>query len=207
MQEVNLNCGIIPNFFSRQEADAMMAVFKKIPATDGDGNHCHGINSQHLAYPWFKQAFLNRLATQFQSDLRLIFGMMLDCHIPFTIHNDIKPLPEPGARHYMSCLMPYSVDNDVALVDRASTIVFNETLDDFEPQTVADNSVQYHHSALGHIPVPILECFSVKQILTWRTGDLVWWDSQLAHTSNDFPGLGHQSKQCIVAHTYLPATA
>jgi hypothetical protein len=203
MVNVNLNCGIINNFFSTTEADELIKIFKKLQSIDETGHSCHGIDKNHLAYTWFKKFFLNKLANTFDPNLRLIFGMMLDCTVPFDIHNDLKPIPEENGKPYLSCLMPYSVNYDTALCNKASTIIFNEIIDPANQPAVDNNISEIHQSLISHVPVERLDYFSVKLIGSWRVGDLIWWDSQLAHVSSNFVSHGYSSKQCIVAHTYV----
>ena len=204
MINVNLNCGIINNFFSTEESTKLIQVFQKLSPVDGSNNHCYGIDQNHLAFSWFRKVFLNQLANKFDPNLKLIFGMLLDCTVPFDIHNDIKSLPDPNGKHYMSCLMPYSVNYDTALCSNASTIIFNEQCDTIDQLPVVENNISdIYESMISHTSPIYCDRFSVKLIANWNIGDLIWWDSRLAHVSNNFISKGYQSKQCIVAHTYV----
>jgi len=204
MINVNLNCGVIDNFFSTDEADDLVKVFQKLQKVDGSGNDCYGIDQNHLAYSWFKKKFLDKLETKFRPDIKLIFGMLLDCTVPFDVHNDIKPLPEIAGKHYMSCLMPYSVDYNTSLCDRASTLVFNQSIKPFDQMPVVKNNISnIRESMISHVLPVWTDRLSLNLMGTWRIGDLIWWDSQLAHVSSNFIAHGFKSKQCIVAHTYV----
>ena len=204
MINVNHNCGIINNFFSTEESAKLIEVFQKLAPVDGAGNDCYGIDQNHLAFSWFKKVFLNQLAKHFDPNLKLIFGMLLDCTVPFDIHNDIKPLPDTDGKHYMSCLVPYSVNYDTALCSKASTIIFNEQCAPIDQLPVIENNISdIYQSMISHTSPKYIDRFSVKLIANWNTGDLIWWDSQLAHVSSNFVLQGYQSKQCIVVHTYV----
>jgi hypothetical protein len=204
MIDVNLNCGIINNFFSAEESTKLIQTFQKLQPVDGAGNNCYGIDRKHLAFSWFKKIFLNALAKKFDPNLKLIFGMLLDCTVPFDIHSDIKPLPEINGKSYMSCLLPYSVNYDTDLCGKASTIIFNEQWSPPDQLPVVENNISdIYESMISHTSKKYCDRFSVKLIANWNIGDLIWWDSRLAHVSNDFISQGYQSKQCIVVHTYV----
>lgn len=204
MIDVNYNSGIIKNFFPANEPAELVKVFRKLQAVNGSGNNCYGIDQNHLLYSWFKKVFLSKLSINFNPDLKLIFGMLLDCSIPFDIHHDIKPIPDVNGKSYMSCLMPYSVNYDTELCDKASTIIFNETINEIDQMPMVKNNIStIYESLISHVSVKYLDYFSVKLIANWNIGDLIWWDSRLAHVSNNFISQGYQSKQCIVVHTYV----
>lgn len=203
--DVKFNCGVIPKLFDQSEVKDMIQTFRRFPTVEyeGAGNAIYGVDQRHLAYLWFRRLCFKRIQQQFGDDVQLIFGMLLDCREPFGIHHDLKPLPNPEGKHYMSCLIPYSVDNDIALCSQAATVVFNEILSDFEQMPCVEHSAAHRHQDLAHVPQQQLEKVSVREWITWSPGDLIWWDSQLAHVSNDFRTLGHVSKQAIVIHTYV----
>jgi hypothetical protein len=204
MINVNLNCGVINNFFSTDEADDLVKIFQKLEKVNGSGNDCYGIDRNHRAYSWFKKKFLDKLETKFRPDVKLIFGMLLDCTVPVDVHNDIKPLPEINGKHYMSCLMPYSVDYSTSLCDQASTLVFNESWKPFDQMPVVKNNISnIHESMISHVDAKWVDRLSINMTGTWHIGDLIWWDSRLAHVSSNFIAHGFKSKQCIVAHTYV----
>lgn len=204
MTNVNLNCGTIKNCFTVTEATEIFKVFQKLTPNDGDGNNCFGISQTHPAYLWFKKFFFNRITTEFGPDVKLIFGMLLDCTVPFDVHHDLKPLPDPEGKHYMSCLMPYSVNHDPALCNQAATIVFEQELKSLDQMPVIKNNVaNIYQSMLSHIDPVYVDRLSIKHTGEWNIGDLIWWDSRLAHVSSNFIAKGFQSKQCIVVHTYV----
>ena len=145
MINVNYNSGIIKNFFSANESAELIKIFQKLQTVNGSGNNCYGIDQNHLAYSWFKKVFLSKLSTNFDPDLKLIFGMLLDCTTPFDIHHDIKPIPDINGKSYMSCLIPYSVNYDTELCNKASTIIFNETLDEIDQMPVVKNNINYRY--------------------------------------------------------------
>ena len=200
------SCGIIKNFFSIPQLQYIVKTFNRMQSVDGGGNNCFGINQTHLAYPWLKSSLLHPIADRINPDLRLIFGMLLDCVVPFTIHNDIKEIPEKNGKHFLSFLIPCSVDNDMSKCQHASTLIFNEIykdLDDMLTHRVDNNFSDFHEEKISHVPKEITYAVSLKKELIWAPGDLLWWDSQLLHVSNNFIKDGYSSKQGIVIHTYV----
>ena len=192
------SCGTIKNFVTEDELAGIVKIFKKMPTTPGYGNNGHyGISQEHRAFLWFQKILLNRIAAQFNPDIKLIFGMLLDCQVPVDIHHDYKEIPDPNGKHYLSFLIPYSVDNQTDLCNAASTLIF-------DPSPTGDNNVSYlHPTKLSHVPIEDTYRYSLKQDLIWNCGDLLWWSSELYHTSSNFLKNGHQSKQGIVIHTYV----
>ena len=200
------SCGRIEQFFTPDQLNNFVEIFKKIDANDGSSNDCYGINQQHLAYAWLRAKILTPISEEFNTDTRLIFAMLLDCVNPFDIHHDLKTLPEANGKHFLSFLIPYSVDDDCKKCNLASTLVFNETYsdsDNFLSITVENNVSAIHQEKISHVPIEQTHAFSLKQELIWSSGDLLWWDSRLWHVSNNFLSKGCRSKQGIVIHTYV----
>jgi hypothetical protein len=190
------SCGVIKNFIAENELSNIVKTFKKVNPSEGYGNNgYYGIGQEHRAYLWFRKILLDRISAHFNPNIKLIFGMLLDCQVPLDIHNDIKDIPDPDGKHYLSFLIPYSVDNQPELCDAASTLIFDQS-----PQS----DVSYLHSTrLSHVPIEDTYGYSLREDLIWNCGDLLWWSSELYHTSNNFLKTGHQSKQGIVIHTYV----
>jgi hypothetical protein len=173
-----LSCGRVKNFFTPALLETLVKTFKKVSTTNGMENDCYGIDKNHIAYPWLKKQLFNPIVEQIDPRIKLIFAMYLNTTVPFGIHNDLKELPDPAGKHFLSFIIPCSVDNKIELCHLASTIIFNET----EPVNPPNQ-------------------YTVKQELSWNVGDLLWWDSRLYHVSSDFSG--YTSKQGIVIHTYV----
>jgi hypothetical protein len=192
------HCGRISNFVTEDELTDMVSIFRKIPTSQGYGNNgYYGIGQEHRAYLWLKKVLLDRIAAQFDPDIKLIFGMLLDCQNPMGIHNDLKYIADSNGTHYLSFLIPCSVDNDPGLCSAASTLIFDQSANGI-------NDVSYlHPTKLNHVPLEDTHRYSLKEDLIWNCGDLLWWSSELYHTSSDFLNNGHQSKQGIVIHTYV----
>jgi hypothetical protein len=190
------SCGTIKNFVTEDELSGIVRIFKKMLPSEGYGNNgYYGIGQEHRAYLWFRKVLLDRITAQFNPNIKLIFGMLLDCQVPLEIHNDLKDIPDPNGKHYLSFLIPYSVDNQPELCDAASTLIFNQS-----PQS---NVSYLHPTKLSHVPIEDTYGYSLREDLIWNCGDLLWWSSELYHTSNNFLKTGHESKQGIVIHTYV----
>ena len=192
------SCGTIKNFVTEDELSDMVRIFKKMPTTQGYGNNgYYGIGQEHRAYLWLRKILLDRIAAQFNPNIKLIFGMFLDCQNPMEIHNDLKDIPDPNGKHYLSFLIPYGVDNNPGLCSAASTLIFDELVDG------VNNVSGLHPTKLSHVSIDDTCRYSLKEDLIWNCGDLLWWSSELYHTSSNFLKNGHQSKQGIVIHTYV----
>lgn len=200
------SCGQIKEFCSITQLQKIVETFNRLTTTDGSGNNCFGIDQKHFAYPWLNVSLLQSLREQFNPDLKLIFAMLLDCVKPFPIHNDFKEIPEANGKHFLSFVIPYSVDNDISKCQYASTLIFNESYEDLNNLSthhVDNNFSEFHEEKISHVPKETTYAVSLKKELVWSSGDLLWWDSQLLHVSNNFLKNGHKSKQGIVIHTYV----
>jgi hypothetical protein len=204
MKNYKKNCGIAKNIFSLAELEHAIKIFQKFDTTPATGAVCAGVDNNHAGYLWFEKKILNKIKPIFNPDLKLIFGMLLDCTKPFDIHHDLKPLPEKGGKHYLTFLIPYSVNNQVELCGHASTLIFNECCEELNKMPDLDNNISnIFDSKISHVDKKRLTKYSLKLEAVWNLGDIIWWDSSLAHVSNDFHKRGFDSKQCIVLHTYV----
>jgi hypothetical protein len=192
------SCGTVKNFVTQDELADIVRIFKKMSPSEGYGNNgYYGIGPEHRAYLWFRKILLDRIAAQFNPNIKLIFGMLLDCEDPLDIHNDLKDIPDPDGKHYLSFLIPYSVDNQPDLCDAASTLIV-------DPCSPGNDNVSYlHANKLSHVAIQDTYQYSLREELIWNCGDLLWWSSELYHTSNNFCKNGYHSKQGIVIHTYV----
>lgn len=204
MLDVNLNAGVIPNYFARDTVSKAANIMRRFPNTIGRNNPCHGVDRNHLAYPWFQKTFMQPLRTQFSPLMQLIYAMYLDCREPFHLHDDVKPLPDYRGRHYVSFLIPCSVEGRRMDCDLVSTVIFNQTGRD--PDTMPDvepNIQDIWRKRMSHIDPRWASKVNIKLEARWNCGDVIWWDSRLLHVSNNFLDDGITSKQAIVAHTYV----
>ena len=192
------SCGTIKNFFTPDELSDVIKTFKKVNPSEGFANNgYHGIDQRHLGYLWFRKTILDRISAQFDPGMKLIFGMFLNCYVPLDIHDDVKHIADPAGKHYLSFLIPYSVDNQTHKCDAASTLIFDQSPN-------GENNVSYLHATkLSHVPIEETYRYSLKQDLVWNCGDLMWWDSKLYHAGSNFLANGCHSKQGIVIHTYV----
>jgi hypothetical protein len=202
---VKLATGQIPNFFSVDKVQSFVKNFARLNShTNSVGNHYHGIGPDHLGYLFVKKQLLNPILDYFNITAELVFAFYLDCVAPIGPHCDMHQLPGPG-EHWRSFLIPYSVDNQTSLCGYASTAVLHqwgysaiEDLPDLDT-----NLLPYQADLFSHVSQDVCKKFSLCHNAIWHPGDLIYWDSKLAHLSNNFKGKGFISKQAIVVHTYL----
>lgn len=195
------SCGKINNFFTVEQLDHIVSVFRKLDPVDGSNNDCFGIDKKHKAYLWFNKVVLSSIANKFNPNLKLIFAMLLDCVEPFDIHHDLKEIPESGGKHFLSFLIPYSVNEDKKLCSKASTLIFNEHIP--AEYNIENNVSNLYDNIISHVSKEKTYKITLKENLTWDLGSLCWWDSKLLHVSNNFLKDGYKSKQAIIIHTYV----
>ena len=166
--------GIIKNKFSSSLLNEWQEIYKKNTITKTlQGDDCWGIDKNCLAYNWFLKKVMPQLSESFPKDTKLIFSSYINLHSIFSIHNDIKPLPNGAeGKHYLSILIPYSIDHKKENYDKVSTCFY-------------DNDKK------------LIECVG------WEENSLIWWESDLLHASSDFKTQGIDSKQYFITHTYV----
>lgn len=170
------SAGVIPGFFSSAFVNIVVAQLQQFPSQPVDYGICHGVSPGHKGYPWFKKSILTPIAEKFNLDLKLGMGMYLDINNPFGIHSDMKHIPSmPG----ISFLIPVSVNHGNLPIELATTDVFLERDDGIAPPAEPTLQLQAR----------------------WSVGDLIWWETDILHTSGAFNGF--DNKQAIVLHTYV----
>ena len=208
---MNSDAGQIFDVFTSEEVESWINVLKKAPPVVVGENMCHGVDEKHILNPWFHKKIFSKIKTLFGDDLNLIFGMVLNENAPWKIHTDSYHCHGFNDRiPALSILIPYSVDNNRALVEETRTIVFNEKSDTnklsrefVEDRTKASNSAaDIYHKHLSHNPIDIVNKLTVQGVYQWKANSVIYWDSFLLHDSDNFHKNGYQSKQAIVIHTY-----
>jgi len=214
--QTDLSAGVICNFFNSEKLDSIQMIMRKFDATEPKaGGWCCGLDKHHKAYPWFNKMMLQPLREAFHPKLDLIFGMLLHSTKPFGVHSDHFKLDVPG-KQFKSFLIPINVDGKITDINDAKTIIFDQ-IDEYAKLSVNptkdqlpeiipsdDSAISIWSDDLTHIPKESAKVLSVKLSATWHQTDLIYWDSLLLHTSNDFLAKNHIYKECLVMHTFIP---
>jgi len=191
------NCNKITSVLTDTECYQFRNIFLKNTYTlTGLGDKCYGIDVNNtISYPWVKKVFLPKINQFFDVELKLIFASYSSFTKPFAIHrDDYKPIPNDAkGTHYISCLIPISVDNNKDLCHLASTIIFKEGEN--------NNAELDHKNHLSHCDLEQLKTHPIDKIFTWNIGDMIWWKSELNHCSGHFKNF--KTKECFVVHTYV----
>lgn len=146
------NFGIIKNKFSSAMLDEWRDIYMKntITKTMFDDN-CWGIDKKCLSYNWFLKKVMPHLSNAFPEEMKLIFSSYIDLHTAFPIHRDVKPLPEGAeGKHYVSVLVPYSIDNKKENYDKVSTCFYDDDKKLAESIRWEENSLIWWQGDLLH---------------------------------------------------------
>ena len=142
--------------------------------TTSIGQPCWGIDHKSLSYAWCMKTVMPIIWENFSSDLKLIFSAYQETHNHFSIHKDLKPLPEGAVgTHSMSILFPVSTDGgDIEKLHKVGTCFFDDEK-------------------------RLLEC------IPWEANSIIWWRSQVFHSASDFAKQGINTKEFFITHTYV----
>jgi len=115
--------GILQDVVDEHTLDEWKNIYQKNSITKTSTNdNCWGIDKKCYAYNWFLKKVMPVIAKNFDANTKLIFSSFIDLHTPLELHTDIKPLPEgESGKHYISILIPYSIDNNKENFVGAST--------------------------------------------------------------------------------------
>jgi len=166
MLKVAKNYGIIKNYFLSEELEDWKAKFQLNSVTKsiyGDnrklspetqlthGDDCWGIDINCLSYAWFKKIVWAKILQLFNPDMKLIFASYTNCSTVAPVHIDIKTVPnnEKG-QHYVSILIPYSIDNKKDNFQKVSTGFYNENKELKEQIQWEENCLIWWDSTLWH---------------------------------------------------------
>jgi hypothetical protein len=118
--------GILLNDVDDQTLDQWKDVYQKTTITKNGDDNCWGIDKKCYAYNWFLKKVMPVIGKTFDEGTKLIFSSFMDSHTPIKMHTDLKPLPEgESGKHYLSILIPYSVDYKKENYDKLSTCFYN----------------------------------------------------------------------------------
>jgi len=120
--------GILHDVVDSHTLDQWKDIYQKSSITKSVTNdNCWGIDKKCYAYNWFLKKVMPVIAKTFDANTKLIFSAFIDLYTPIPPHTDIKPLPEGASgKHYISILVPYSIDNEKQNFKSASTRFYNE---------------------------------------------------------------------------------
>jgi len=144
--------GILPNTVDDAILDQWREIYQKTTITKtADNDNCWGIDKKCHAYNWFLKKVMPIIGKTFNEGAKLIFSSFIDLHTPLKIHTDLKTLPEgESGEHYISILIPYSIDYQKENFNNASTCFYNEDKTLIDTITWQRNSLIWWDSSLLH---------------------------------------------------------
>ena len=203
--------GIIDDVFSEEEVKKFETFFYKLkdPVIYNSKSLFYSLDTKHPLHKWFQNNIFYKIQEIFGEDVKLMFGSLLHSLEAFTVHSDYyhKDHREP----YKAFIIP--------LCSYSNTIIFNEEDDYTCPDEVKtsnpnleqmilnmpvkeNNALQYKNQYLSHHSDEILSRLTVRNILKWKLGSLLYWDEKLLHCSDNYFTNNYDHKKGLVIHTY-----
>ena len=140
------------------------------------------------------QELMTRLEAIF-GKFNVTVSMFLEEFVPWTVHSDFF---KNDANPYYAILVPLKFDNK-----ETHTVVFNElgTEKDWKTKLLIEKNYPYTRKELellSHVEPSMLSKLSLHRFYKWRPGDLIAWDRNLLHASDNFLLGGMEQKTALV---------
>lgn len=202
--------GRLSQTFTPDQVTGFVSCMAELPCrSDGVGGKYYIISPNGTQWHhWFEHNILAPINSATGLECRLLYAELLNCAQPGDVHHDCKPLPRDAQEHCMTFLIPHSLDERTDWCPHTSTFVFDQDIGRMGPGPDQQLPELYPQPAewvqrLSHVSAPWHHTLSVKAELDWCLGDVLWWDSALAHATNDFRSAGYSHKRSIIFFTYL----
>ena len=195
--------GVIPNVFDTEIMQEWQDHFQRWTMTGDDRLNCYGIDLHNVeAEQWFQENIFSTVK-QALGNTRMcsIFGMYAESRKPYVIHSDEyhEEKNNKAGKPFISWLIPYKVDGEQKDINKASTIIFNETKANEYKHSITDPIKEKYFS---HCDQSKLDKLSINKIIHWEPGSLIYWDQQYLHCSGSFNEFS--TKEMFVGHTFMP---
>lgn len=209
--------GQIDNLFTAAELDPVLKYFINMPQAVGFA-YGAGINEDHIMYTWFVKKVFARIQQTFRKDIQLATVNYVNEHTPLGLHSDYYHSYREVGTPYLAMLIPVGINGTDDFSKPVHTVIFNEEDDcvdqvrgvswnrrkwDNSRTPNENNAISVKDAHLSHINDYDLECLTVRDIIEWKFGNLIYWDERLLHTSDNFNKNNITSKQALVLHTYV----
>lgn len=201
--------GVIPQAFDHTHLDRLVEVFDRLPNQLNSGAvskaYTNGIDSQHPLYPWICRQILPTIEQKLGVQCKIRVAMYLKEFIPWTVHSDYQKNDEfPG----YAFLIP--IDWDGPAGSHTHTVIFNEksktNVEDYIKTADIKNPMAENivNDLCSHESPEVLKFLTLATVARWRKGDLIYWDRELLHSSDNFLSNGISSKRALVIFSEKP---
>ena len=208
LKEIKQDPFVVENFFSKEDIDHIMSVKESYEQVDKQGEVKNWrYSNQPDFYNWLHDKFTNVLDQKFE----MHGGNFFKTNIPFFVHTDtaidhdfvpykniVVPLTDSTPEH--PC---YTVTYDQRWYGEAvmfwkgpmflrSKPDYNHKLVDYsmiENYTNKDFDVNDYINYMTHVPYTNLHGLSMHKVFEWKVGDIIVFDCNQLHSSNDFTKL------------------
>ena len=184
----------IQNFISKEEIKILLDFYSTLPKTLNTGREKNAYTTGFPIDTMPLQELRPRLEAIF-GKFNVTVSMFLEEFVPWTVHSDFF---KNDANPYYAVLIPLKFDNK-----ETHTVVFNELGNDKDWNTKLLIDKNYPYTSrelelLSHVKSSILSKLSLHGFYKWIPGEMIAWDRDLLHTSDNFLLGGMEQKTALV---------
>lgn len=184
----------IQKFINQQDIDVLLDFYTTLPKTLNSGEHKNAYTTGFPIETIPLDGFTSRLEKVF-GKFNVTVSMFLEEFLPWTVHSDFF---KQDNNPYYALLIPLKFEDK-----QTHTVIFNELGDNeaWKENLKDDQNYSYTKKELkllSHIKTSRLSKLSVHRFYEWQKGDLIAWDRNLLHCSDNFSAGGMKQKTALV---------